>query len=234
MFPYTPDRKEKLPSSRDQRSILTEVEINELVLWIQASNDSFCGRTRKDIRLKILQILTARKAAIGKSYSTGRHLLELTSAEKNIVDTSSGPNDAWFVQFYAKQDKLISEKAPTVVDSKRHKGSREYLVQKHFYGEFGLSNELIAAGIMDPLTGILDPVRLINIDESPEQLDVSIGKNKAKVGAGCDASCVITNNEDKTSYTEALTFGADGFQYGPQIIFTGKEYNTSFYEPSKW
>ena len=122
---------------------------------------------------------------------------------------------------------MISEKAPKVVDSKRHEGTREYAVQKHFYGEYGLSEELIAAGILDPLTGLFDPVRLLNMDETPEQLDVSISKNNSKVGAACNASCVLTNNEDKTSYTETLTFGADGFQYVPQLIFAGREFSTS-------
>ena len=210
-------RKQKQPPTRDGRSILTDIEISELVLWIRVSNDNNCGKTRHDVRLKIRQMLIARKMAITRAYSTDRHILQLTRAENYIVDNSIGPADSWFLQFYAQNNKFIAEKAPKVVDSKRHKGSREYAVQKHFYGEFGLSEELIAAGILDPRTGLFDPVRLLNMDETPEQLDVSIGKNKAKVGAASNASCILTNNEDKTSYTETLTFGADGFQYAPPI-----------------
>jgi len=147
-------KKGKQPLTRDGRSILLETELSELVIWIVACNDQNCGKTRHDIRLKILQILTSRKRAFSKAYSKDRQALELSFAENKIIDTSDGPTDRWFLQFYANNSALISEKAPKVIDSKRHKDSREYAVEKHFYGEFGLSEELIAAGILDPATGM--------------------------------------------------------------------------------
>jgi hypothetical protein len=100
-------RKQKSHPTRDRRSILTDIEISELILWIRASNDNNCGKTRNDIRLKIRQILIAPKNAISKAYSTTRHILKLTSAENNIVNTSNGPIDRWFRQFYAENSMLI-------------------------------------------------------------------------------------------------------------------------------
>jgi len=70
-----------------------------LVLWIRASNDNNCGKTRHGVRLKIRQILIARKNALSKTYNTDRHILQLTRAENNKGTTSNGPTYMWFTQF---------------------------------------------------------------------------------------------------------------------------------------
>ena len=75
---------------RDEWSILTDIEISELVLWIGASNDNNCGKTRHGVSLKIRQILIARKNALSKTYDTDRHILQLTRAENNKGTTSKG------------------------------------------------------------------------------------------------------------------------------------------------
>ena len=89
-----------------------------MVIWIVACNDQNCGKTRHDIRLKILQILTSRKRAFNKAYSKDRQALELSFAENKIIDTSDGPTDRWFLQFYAF-DNVQDDNVQDDTDSKK-------------------------------------------------------------------------------------------------------------------
>ncbi|KAJ1623938.1 hypothetical protein T492DRAFT_882709 [Pavlovales sp. CCMP2436] len=48
----------------------------------------------------------------------------------------------------------------------------EIVVERHFYGEFGLRRELIDAGIMNPITNVIrDPRCLLNFDETAQMID---------------------------------------------------------------
>ena len=58
----------------------------------------------------------------------------------------------------------------------------EKTVERHFHGEFGLEAELIDAGIMDPITKVIsDPRRVLNCDETPQQIDAPQKGSRKKV-----------------------------------------------------
>ena len=70
---------------------------------------------------------------------------------------------------------------PQNIDTQRAATNTEEAVEAHFEGIFGLRQELIATGIMDPETGVIaDPRRVLNRDELPQFIDYGTNKGNAK------------------------------------------------------
>ena len=199
---------------------MTENEAAELVSYLRTCNERNEGKNRDEVRQKIRDILYARDNQNKRLFSSKREAL--TPAERHIITSSSGPNDAWFLNFYARYRDVISEKTPKGIKTERFQAGTEKKVQEHFYGQFGLFNELLAAGVMNKETGKIDPSRLLNMDETPESIDSTNDDKKRKVIAGAADSCIVVNSEDRENYTVNMIADLGGFKYGAHIIFAAK------------
>eukprot|EP00965_Chrysotila_dentata_P035060 1166804-Pleurochrysis_carterae.AAC.1 len=215
-------KKKQWPSARHARpswSILTECEEAALVQWVVQSArnmNAVAERQSGELTKKVTQMLHARKADNRRrKYSKG--CTPLSRAEKRLLQPNATLSHTWEQRFLARhaQLQLKGEKAE---DAKRAKKQTEATVQHHFYGEFGLQNELIDAGIMDAQTKrILDPRRIIGIDETPQMLDNNgQGPRPKAIGVRGEQLCRSASlNRESVSVCMAQDLG--GFQYGPQL-----------------
>ncbi len=171
-----PKQENKIFSSvtRDQRSILTDVERRDLAEAFARSANNTHPWTRTDIRERIIRILCDRNA-LSKSSKLGsaqRNILRLTAAEQHCIESDLAhplPSDEWFVRFFAEFHDIIKVKVIQRVESKRLATCNEENQYNHFFSPEGLENRMIKYGIMDPITRTFDPRRLLNLDETPEQ-----------------------------------------------------------------
>ena len=87
----------------------------------------------------------------------------------------------WFARYFAEHADKIKWHVPENIDTQRAATNTEEAVEAHFEGIFGLRQELIETGIMDPETGVIaDPRRVLNRDELPQFIDYGTNKGNAK------------------------------------------------------
>eukprot|EP00966_Prymnesium_polylepis_P205651 4765669-Prymnesium_polylepis.1 len=102
----------------------------------------------------------------------------LTAAEERLALEGGDLSHTWFMGFYAKYTDCELKTAHKQ-EAKRVGKQREDVVERHFNGEFGLTESLKRRGIMDANGVILDKRRLLNGDEMPAFLDFLTHNTKA-------------------------------------------------------
>ena len=100
------------------------------------------------------------------------------------------PANDWFVSFYARHPE-VEEKRPKAKEKSRVYQHTESTIRRYYHGGAGVTQELIAAGIMDATTMKIIPGmehRVINRDETPQFFDYNDtkggGQQKHATGAG--------------------------------------------------
>ena len=131
----------------------TNAERRSLAAWITGSADGQVPKDRTKISTKIKEMLKARhKFNKDKKWRAGCVLLN--QEEKDVVKSKEPRlSKTFFEGFYpwCRADGIkIEEGLARSQDEKRAVKMTEPTIERHFHGEFGLENELIDAGIMDP------------------------------------------------------------------------------------
>uniref|UniRef100_A0A7S3NNK5 DDE-1 domain-containing protein n=1 Tax=Aureoumbra lagunensis TaxID=44058 RepID=A0A7S3NNK5_9STRA len=204
---------------RKDQSLLTPIEEASLVKWIQDCNTARNAKSRYEIGLKIREILKARYIQNKKG---GRKHVEFNEFSKNVY-LGAMPSKRFFTGFFGRHPE-ISLKRQEKLEAKRASMTNEDMVEEHFRGVYGMIAELKDAGIMDENGLILDPRRIVNLDETPAFVDFADNKGNAKTKrvAGKDDKCIGVSTENRECNTVTMCWGLDGFNYGPQIIVAKK------------
>eukprot|EP00966_Prymnesium_polylepis_P250397 5790225-Prymnesium_polylepis.1 len=100
----------------------------------------------------------------------------------------------------------------------------EGTVEKHFNGEYGLGAELIDAGVMDPETKVItDPRRVLNCDETPQQIDGSQKGSRKKVAKRSGKAVRKADTLNRENVSVNMTWDLSGHMYGVQLVLKRKE-----------
>jgi len=204
---------------RDGRELLLHSEKMELAEWAASNSRVNDPKSRTQISAQARFILTTRQAANTSHNTFSQYRVPLTQNELNYLGNLQNLSDEWFNRWYAEYDKIIQRKQVEHMSSRRTVKKTEETVTNHFNT---LEYNLIRMGIMDPTTKMFDPRRLINMDETPEFFynPEATSDGNSQVTAGADEKRVFKSTaEARDTYTVNMCVGADGFQYGPQLIF---------------
>jgi hypothetical protein len=177
----------KISAERDHHhQILTNEERRKLAEWILSCADGNKPKDRTQISAKVREMLRARHASNKKKKWREGSLL-LTKSEKAAAESREPRlSQCFFERFYPwcrAHSINVSEGVDRTQDVTRAAKMTEAVVDRHFFGEFGLEAELIDAGVMDASTKIIkDPRRLLNADETPQGVDAPQKGARPKVG----------------------------------------------------
>ena len=135
------------------------------------------------------------------------------------------PCDQWFRRFYTVYSDICTEGVATREDRDRAAKQNEAVVDNHFFNERGgLKAELLAAGVMYPETGKIDPHRFGWLDEVPNFVDYNTEKGGGRKKRGCRAGKKPTINspENRDTLTIMAIQLVIGFLFGPQLVVARK------------
>ncbi|KAK3265864.1 hypothetical protein CYMTET_25482 [Cymbomonas tetramitiformis] len=200
------------------KSLLTPVEEEEVVTWLEGCTDGHKARNRRETGSKICEVLTNRDRR--NKASKGRKYQKLSRAAIHCL-ANGGPNPSWFQAFFEKYKHRVNEKKAVTVEKARVMAATEETVQEHFYAPAGLEAAMAGAGIMDPVTKkILDPRRVLNRDETPQfiSFDTQKGNNVKKVAGRKGKSAADAKKENRECFTVDMVMGLDGFLYGLHVL----------------
>ena len=207
-------QKKKSKASENSSMTLTPMEEKELVTWINDCALSQAGKYREQIAEKVREILKMRHKMNKRG---GRLNVPLSKPAARVVLGGVVTKD-WFNHFFARNMDKIKWYVPQHIDTQRAASNTEEAVEAHFEGIYGLRQELIETGIMDPQTGVIaDPRCVLNRDELPQFIDYGTNKGNAKrkvAGSSSGPAPVKPSSSNRTSNTIDMTIGLDGFQYG--------------------
>jgi hypothetical protein len=200
---------------RDKRCILTSLEEVELVEFLknEATHQQYLSRDQT--RAKVVEI-------VANQFS--KYRIPTTHAEKEMLRSKSNasPSDEWFVNFFARHDTELNFNRPQFLPIDRMRTYTKENVELMFNGPDGLHAVLLKYGIMNADTGMFDPRRLLNMDETPEFVDhreATGGGVKPKVIGLAGQVSKTTGQCKKESFTANCTISCDGFLYGPHYLF---------------
>ncbi|KAJ1615935.1 hypothetical protein T492DRAFT_1109936 [Pavlovales sp. CCMP2436] len=218
---------------KDERrgcTLLTGEEEVQLVTWLNKCGDA--GKPIKD-----LVSITAKVRAIIKGRRIwNSHMREETEIvplskveEMQMLSWASDLSKTWETNFRARHAATLDKKHAKVAESRRASKQTEAVVGRHFFGEFGLRQELIDARIMNPITNIiLDPRRLLNFDETPQMVDGAATGSKEKA-FGIPGKALRDDQGINREVVEVgICWGLDGFCYGPQFNIALKDLQAGF------
>ena len=137
--------------------ILTGLEEENLVDFLERSNLGRDGQDFKQISAKVKDILLARCA----QNKRGGRLYVPFSASASRILRGGFPSQKWFTLFFARHHEKLDTRAELSVEHKRAAAASEETLDEHFDGMWGLRAELIQAGIMDPETFEIDLSRVL-------------------------------------------------------------------------
>ena len=228
--PYRRYLKEngRLPDDRDHhRQILTNSERLKLAAWILACAEGQNPKDRGKVSVKVRQMLRARHVS-NKSRKYGKGSILLNAQEKAALESKEARlSKSFFERFYPwcrAHGIGIEEGVDRAQDQQRSVMMTETVVNQHFYGEFGLEAELLAAGIMDPDTKVIkDTRRLLNMDETPQPLDAPQKGSRPKVGKSKGKVVRKATTTSKDILSLNMAWDASGHLYCLQLISKLKE-----------
>ena len=207
-------------------SILTAIENQRLVEWVLAcaANDNPC--TESEVSIQVTKMLQCRHLHNRtKKNGKGGTVVPLTPAEHRLALEGGLLSHTWFMGFYAANPTLQLKTAHKQ-EAKRVGKQREDVVERHFNGEFGLTESLKRRGIMDADGTIIDKRRLLNGDEIPAFLDFITHNMKAIGEAG--TSLQKSGAENRECATVNMAGDLGGFVYGPQYLVARAKMLASF------
>lgn len=225
---YAIQKAQTLKTRLHQRpawSIMTEIEVQRLVAWLGASAANDNPAMENEVSEQVVKMLQCRRLAHRKAKGTKSSIAPLTPAEERLALEGGHLSHTWFQGFYA-DNPTCQLKTAHKQEAKRVGKQREDVVERHFNGEFGLTESLMERGIMDSDGNILDKRRLLNGDEMPAFLDFITHDTKAIGVVG--TSLQKSQSENRECATVNMAGDLGGFVYGPQYIVARKQMQASF------
>eukprot|EP00967_Tisochrysis_lutea_P158778 scaffold325929_cov59-Tisochrysis_lutea.AAC.1 len=162
----------------------------------------------------------------------GKGSIPLNTPELNHVNSTLDLSHTFFQRIFPwwrARGVDIAEGVSRAEEERRSMKHTEQVVENHFFGEYGLEKELIAAGVMTPDTKVRSKVadadaccayarRLLNADETPQPLDVPQKGRRAKVAKRKGKAVRQTASLNKETITVMMTWDAAGWNYGVQLV----------------
>ena len=202
-------------------AILTEIETASLVKWILACAQNDNPAVETEVGAKVKEILLCRRL-FNRKKKNGKPnavVIELSDAEQRIALDDGDISHRWFQGFFAANPTCEKKKAHKQ-EAKRVSKQREPTIERHFYGEFGLTVHLTMRGIMDDDGLIINRRRLLNGDEMPAFLDF-ITHNTIAIGE--KGKPLQKSGEENRECASVMMVGdLSGFVYGPQYLVARK------------
>jgi hypothetical protein len=213
----------RLDAPRDHHNqILTNAERLALAEWVLACADGQQPKGRTEISAKVREVLLARHASNKRRQWCGGSIRlnaqELAVARNSDAHLAKNFFERFFPWCRARGIK-VEEGTERSQDKERAVKMTEAVVERHFYGEFGLEAELIDAGVMDPVTKVIeDPRRVLNSDETPQPIDAPQKGSRPKVAKreGMPVRKATTTSKDILSVN--MTWDLGGHLYGMQAV----------------
>ena len=161
------DKIKAVLGERYATDVLTKEEEQKLEAWIVGSARGKDPATNEDISDKVVLMLKARKADNRKRHG-GPGTVKLTEAEDRLA-TARGAEVSltWLANFAARHPRVRPMKERNA-DVTRTKKQNEGVVDKHFYGEYGVQASLEFHGKLDMEKKMIrDPRTIWWFDEMP-------------------------------------------------------------------
>ena len=134
--------------SRPAWAILTKIEMERLVKWVLACAANDNPALEREVSEQVTKMLQVRRLANRKHHSgTSVSIVALTSAEERLALEGGMLSHTWFQGFYAANP-WCEFKTAHKQEAKRAGTQREDVVERHFNGEFGLTESLKRRGII--------------------------------------------------------------------------------------
>ena len=122
---------------RSEYAILSDLETERLVQWIEQSSDNLNAANLSEISEKVVQILRARVAHNKARSTPSSQRLPLSTAEVRLVsERGAVVSKKWCQNLFGRYASRISFKAEKKQDAKRTKKQHEGVVERHFHGEY--------------------------------------------------------------------------------------------------
>jgi hypothetical protein len=208
------------------RQILTNDERRKLAEWLLKCADGQDPKDRSKISAKVREMLRARHAS-NKKKKYGAGTVRLTDTEITAAESKDELSHKFFQHFYPwcrAYGIEIDAGVSRAQDEKRAVKHTEAVVNRHFYGEFGLEAELIDAGVMDAETKVIkDPRRVINLDETPQPVDMPQKGRRKKKAKRKGQPAREAGGCNKESVTVNMAWDLSGWLYGCQLVLKRKE-----------
>ena len=206
---------------RTDQVLLTREEEESLVKWLVDCNKAHDAKDNEEIGKKVREILLVRRV---QNRRGGRKHVAFNKAQQNVI-CGNTPSQKFFTGFFSRHAAVLASKKQQNIEAKRAAVNCDAAVDEHFFGLYGLRNELIDAGIMDAETGaILDASRIKNLDETPQFVDFADNKGNAKkkFAAGKNDVCIKPKTENREVNTVTMCWSLCGMQHGLQLIVARK------------
>lgn len=212
-------KKRRVDAPRDHhKQILTNAERLALANWILACADGQQPKNRAQVSAKVREMLLARHGSNKKRHWCGGSIklndLEMAVARNKDAQLAK----CFFERFYPwcrARGIKIEEGKERSQDVQRAVKMTEAVVERHFYGEFGLEAELIDAGIMDPETKVIgDPRRVLNSDETPQPIDTPQKGSRAMVAKRQGQAVRKATTTSKDILSVNMAWDLSGHLYG--------------------
>ena len=207
--------------------LMTNEERKQVARWALLSADGQKPKDRAKVSDKIKLVLRARhKDNKARKYGPGTVRLNEQELEA-LKNENLQLSHKFFGKYYAwcrAQGIPIDEGVDCAQDVKRALKMHEGTVKKHFDGAFGLGAELIDSGIMDPETKVIsDPRRVLNCDETPQQIDGHQKGSRKKVAKRKSTPVRQAANLNRENVSVHMTWDLSGYNYGVQLVLKRKE-----------
>jgi len=210
-------RIKALDGERYATEVLTPAEETALADWIAGSARGKDPATNDEISDKVVLMLKARKADNRKrSYGTGT--IPLTEREKRLATArGAAVSKTWLSNFAARHPHVRPMKEQNA-DVTRTKKQNEGVVDKHFYGEYGVQASLEYHGHMDMETKtIKDPRSIFWYDEMPQALDANNQGPRSKAWGVVGETLQRSGQVNRETGSVGIAFNLAGFLLGPQF-----------------
>ena len=137
------DQVKAVLGERSATDVLTEDEGQKLEDWIAASARGKNPATDEEISDKVVHVLMLKlRNAVNKKRKYGPGTIRLTAAEMRFTtEQGAKVSGTWLAKFQARHPRVRPMKERNA-DVKRTKKQNEGVVEKHFFGEYGIQASL--------------------------------------------------------------------------------------------
>ena len=211
------DQIKAVLGERYATDVLTEDEEQKLEDWIAASARGKAPATDEEISDKVVLMLKLRKAA-NKKRKYGPGTIRLTAAETRLAtEQGAEVSGTWLAKFQARHPRVRPMKERNA-DVTRTKKQNEGVVEKHFFGEYGVQASLEFHGHMDMATKrIRDPRSVWWYDEMPQVLDADNQSPRSKAWGVVGETLERSGQVNRETGSVGMAFNLAGFLAGPQF-----------------
>lgn len=210
-------QNKRLAGGRKATDILTKDEELKLVEWMKSSARGKDPATDAEVSEKVVIMLKARRAEHKKN-KHGKGTVALTPFEERLaVERGAEVSKTW-IQGLAGRHPTLDKKKERNADATRTKKQNEGVVEKHFFGEYGIQASLESIGLIDMKTKMItDPRSVWWFDEMGQALDAANQGPRSSAWGIKGEKLERAGAVNRETASIGMAFNLAGFLAGPQI-----------------